>query len=70
MLLDLIDRMSDVELMGELRGIAGRADERGEDGTATQASELFTVFYACRLRAQVPAWLWEATRTFVRQHAG
>ena len=65
-----VTRMSDVELLGQLRRIVSQADQRRDHSTATQAGELVTVFSACRLRAKVPEWLWEDTRAFVRQHAG
>ena len=68
MMIDVFDRMSDVELMGELRRIVDRADQRREDATATQAGELLAVFAACRVGGQVPAWLRAHACAFVRQH--
>jgi hypothetical protein len=70
MLFDMFDRMSDVELLGELRRIANQAGRRQDRATATHAGELFATFYSCRLRASVPDELWDDTRAFVRQHAG
>jgi hypothetical protein len=67
---DNVTQMSDVELLGQLRRIVSQADQRRDHATATHAGELIAVFSACRLRALVPAWLRDDTRTFVRQHAG
>ncbi len=67
--LDIFARMSDVELMGELRRIACLAGQRRDLALARQASALFDAFYAHRLRRTVPDWVWEDSRTFVRQHA-
>jgi hypothetical protein len=66
---DIFSRMSDVELLAELRRIAALAARREDAWTAERASELFATFYACRTQARVPEWLWEGTRDFVRQHA-
>ncbi|CAA9232719.1 MAG: hypothetical protein AVDCRST_MAG77-1096 [uncultured Chloroflexi bacterium] len=66
---DIFSRMGDVELLAELRRIRTLAT-RGEDAwTVEQAGELFSTFYEHRTHGRVPAWLWEATRAFVRQHA-
>jgi hypothetical protein len=62
---DIFSRMSDVELY-RIRAPAAR----GEDAwTADQADVLFSTFYTRRTRGPVPAWLWDTTRAFVRQHA-
>ena len=66
---DLFERMSDVELLGELRRIANHARRRQDRTTAERATVLFTTFYDHRLLARVPESLWTDTRTFVRQHA-
>ena len=66
---DIFSRMSDVELLAELRRIRALAARGEEAWTADQASELFSTFYAHRTHGRVPAWLWETTRAFVRQHA-
>jgi hypothetical protein len=66
---DIFSRMSDVELLAELRRITALAARREDAWTAGHAGELFAAFYAARSRARVPAWLWEATRAFVRRHA-
>ena len=69
---DIFSRMSDVELLAELRRIAARA--RGGRGgadphTAARATELFASFYAHRTQSRVPHWLFERTRAFVREFA-
>ena len=66
---DIFSRMSDVELLAELRRIAALAGRRAEHQTADRADELFAAFYTHRTQARVPQWLWESTRAFVRQHA-
>ena len=66
---DIFSRMGDVELLAELRSIRARASRCADAGTAEKAEELFTDFYDCRTHMRVPAWLWDTTRAFVRQHA-
>jgi hypothetical protein len=69
MVTDIFAQMSDVELLGELRRIVNQAGQRQDGATATRAGELFSTFYAHRLRMNVPGWLWDDTRAFVRLHA-
>ena len=66
---DIFSRMSDVELLAELRRIRSQAARRQDGLTADRAGALFAAFYEHRTQARVPEWLWEATRAFVRQHA-
>ena len=66
---DIFARMSDVELMVELRRIAFLAGQRRNLPLVQRASELFDVFYAHRLRRTLPDWVWEDRGAFVRQHA-
>ncbi|HEX2037205.1 MAG TPA: hypothetical protein VHS99_23760 [Chloroflexota bacterium] len=69
MLSDIFTRMTDVELLAELRRIAWRAAVSHDQATATQASALFETFYERRILSRVPAWLWDDMRAFVRRHA-
>jgi hypothetical protein len=66
---DIFSRMSDVELLAELRRIRSQATRREDAFTADRAGSLFASFYEHRTQTRVPEWLWEATRVFVRQHA-
>lgn len=69
---DIFSRMGDIELLAELRRIAMLAGRREDHDTAERAGELFASFYMHhmqRTQARVPDWLWESTRSFVRQHA-
>jgi hypothetical protein len=66
---DIFSRMSDVELLAELRCIRALATRRSDAVTAAQAGDFFASFYAHRTQSYVPAWLWDATRAFVRHHA-
>ncbi len=67
--LDIFARMSDVELLAELRRIVCQAGQRRDLCTAREATTLFEAFYAHRLEQRVPGRVWEDTRAFVRQHA-
>ncbi len=69
MIIDIVGRMSDVELLAELRRIRAQAARSADPVTAEQAGELFASFYDYRTQTRVPQWLWETTRTFVRAHA-
>ncbi len=66
---DIVSRMSDVELLAELRCIAATAARRGDQDTAQRASQFFSTFYDYRITAHVPAWLSEGARAFARVHA-
>ena len=66
---DIFSRMSDVELLAELRCIAALATRRGDEDTAQRAGQYFSTFYDYRTTARVPFWLWEGARAFVRAHA-
>jgi hypothetical protein len=65
---DAVAHLTEVDLLRALRRIVDRADQRGEEATATRAGELLAVFAACRVGGQVPAWLRAHACAFVRQH--
>jgi hypothetical protein len=66
---DIFSRMSDVELLAELRCITSLAIRREDAGAAEEARELFAAFYEQRTHGRVSDMLWDTTRAFVRQHA-
>ena len=65
----IFTRMSDVELLAELRCIRALAARRGDQDTAQRAAQYFSTFYDYRTTSHVPVWLWEGARAFVRAHA-